>query len=1070
MRRFLALFAMLMLSAFAFAQTRLVTGKVTDDSGNPVPFATVTVAKTKTATNADANGNFSIAAPANGTLVFSSTGLTTQQVSINNQESVSVILATPIREAIVVTAQGIRRQPKSLGYSTTRISSGDLTQGKVLNAANGLTGKVSGLQVLTVNNGVTPGVRITLRGTRSILGNNQALLVVDDVPVPLSYLASINPNDIDNTTILKGASASALYGSQASNGVLIVTTKRGTKGVPVIKYSNTTQFEEVSYLPKLQNQFGAFGGEYDASQFPGVQYFPTDPFRPYVPYENQNYGPAYNGLPITIGAPVRIVNADGTFTDSLLHGTYSAKPGAKKGFFDKGLTIQNDFSVSGGDDNSRYFISLQDINVTGIVPKDKSHRNTFRINGSRDIGKFTLGYSASYTIAKTNTTPTPGTFATNGTIIGQGGSYFQNRPVYWTVINTPSNIDLRDYRNWRTDPFANPNGYYNAYYGNPWWQIDASRLDERKNDLLSTVYLSYKPTKWLNLTGRVSMSRSDYNSKNTREGFKFSEYAQSDVYGSGNIPSGVHTLDPISADGFSYANTTIGDFLAIVDKSFGPFTAKFIAGTQAVDNRSRYIGISANALVIPDFYNISNKVGEANVGETFFNTRSIGAYGDLTVGYKDFLFVHGSLRNDWTSLLAKKNRSFLYPAGDVSFVFSDAFPGLKTGALSLGKLRAAISKTAQVNIGPYALANVFNTAGGFPYGNVAGFSIDNNFANPDIKPENTREVEFGLELGFLNNRIYFQGAVYQQNTTNQTLPIAISSTTGGTSALINTGEMQNRGVELDLNFTPLLRAFDGFRWNFGVNFTYNENKVLSIAPGLEEVNVGGNAYATVGQPYPTIKGLDFNRDSSSGKIIIDPKNGYPTVDNSGPKPFGTATPPYKVGLTTSVQWRGFTFSAVADYRAGAVILNDLGGDLDFTGVSAYSAQNGRQRFVIPNTVYKDASGKYVPNTNITTQSGNENFWASTWNQADAPYMNSADFWKLRELAINYDFGTGLLKNKWIKGISFGIVGRNLFMWRAKENIWTDPEFATTTGNGVGFTNINQTPPTRLFGANVTLTF
>jgi outer membrane receptor protein involved in Fe transport len=369
------------------------------------------------------------------------------------------------------------------------------------------------------------------------------------------------------------------------------------------------------------------------------------------------------------------------------------------------------------------------------------------------------------------------------------------------------------------------------------------------------------------------------------------------------------------------------------------------------------------------------------------------------------------------------------------------------------------------------LESVFNAAGGFPYGNVAGFTLGDNFANPDIRPEFTNEKEVGLELGFLDNRINFQGAYYHTTTNNQTIPISISSTTGGTSATINSGVMTNEGIELDLKFTPVFNTRNGLRWDFGINYTHINNKVKSIAEGLNEVNVGGNAYAIVGQSYPTIKVNDWLRDSATNQVIVDAKTGYPTLDNSGPKAFGAGNPPHKIGLVTTLSWKGVTLSAVADYRAGAVIYNDLGQDLDFTGISWYSTQSGRQRFVIPNTVYKDASGKYVQNTNVTTQSGNENFWASTWNQAESPYLNSADFWKLRELAINYELPRSVIGNvKWIKGINFGIVGRNLFMWKAKENVWTDPEFATSNSNAVGFTNINQTPPTRIFGANLTVNF
>ncbi|MEP6928005.1 MAG: TonB-dependent receptor plug domain-containing protein, partial [Ginsengibacter sp.] len=381
MRKFLMFYSMLMLSgALAFAQTQTVTGSVKDDVGAPVPYATVTEIGTKNATTADANGNYTIKMKGSGGLSVTATGFNGAKAT-PDQGTAAVTLKRNSAElsTVTITGYGIRREPKSLGTSVAKLSNKDLTQGKVTNVATGLSGKVSGLQINNVNSSVNQSTRITLRGNRSILGNNEALIVIDDIVMSRDQggviLAQLNPNDIDNISVLKGGSASAIYGSDGSNGVIIVTTKKGTKGKPVINYSNTTEIQEIAYLPKLQNKFGQYGGELDPSQYPGIVYFPENPFVPYVPYENQNYGPAFNGSPIKIGAPVRFFNPDGTFFDSLKNGTYSAVPGAKKGFFNKGLTEQNDLSISGGDEHSKFFLSIQDVSIAGTVPKDKNHRD-----------------------------------------------------------------------------------------------------------------------------------------------------------------------------------------------------------------------------------------------------------------------------------------------------------------------------------------------------------------------------------------------------------------------------------------------------------------------------------------------------------------------------------------------------------------------------------------------------------------------------------------------------------------------------------------------------------------------
>ena len=1071
MRKFLMLFALLMLSAvWVMAQTFGVSGSVKDDSGAPVPFATVTETGTRNATTADANGNFNIKMRGNGTLTFTATGFNgVKAVPVAGVANIILRRNSAELSTVTITGYGIKRDPKSLGTSIAKIDNKELTQGKVTNIATGLSGKVSGLQIVNANSSVNQDTRITLRGNRSILGNNQALVVIDDIVMSRdqggTLLAQLNPNDVETISILKGGSASAIYGSDGSNGVIIVTTKKGTKGKPTISYSNTTEVQEVAYMPKLQNTFGQYGGELSGD---GVFYFPENPVVPYVSYENQSYGPRYNGQPVIIGAPVVVFNKDGTSDTVLAHGTYSAKPNAKLNFFNKGITEQNDLSISGGDDKSRFFISLQDVDIKGTVPKDKNHRDAFRINGSRDFGRLTASYAVDYTVQHSNTTP--GSFSVNTgpstTAGGFGGSYFQNRAVYWTILNTPANIDLNDYKNWRTDPFANPNGYFNAYYGNPWWQIDESRFDSKRNTLIGNLSLTYKVADWFNLTATAAITRFDLSQKFTSEAFTFADWAKADAYGSGRGTADAPAAD---YDAFEYNQRLTGNVFANFDKRFKDFSSKLVLGATTFDETQRDFNTSAAQLVIPDFYNISNRVGSPNVYENLSDTRKIGAFADLTIGYRDYLFVHGSFRNDWDSRLDPKLRSYSYPAGDVSFVFTDAIPGLRdNNVLAYGKLSAAIGKTGNVSVGPYSLDNVFNTAANFPYGSTAGFTVSNALNNRLIKPEFTTEKQIALDLGFLKNKITLKAAVYQSNTINQTLPVQVSSTTGFTSALLNSGEMQNQGIEIDLNLTPV-NSKSGFRWDIGSNFSYNKNKVLSLYPGIDNFSLGNNTYVVKGAAFPQIKVSDWNRDPQ-GRIIVNKLTGFPTP-NPNLVTYGTSNPPYILGLHTSVSYKGLNLSVLAEGRFGAVIYNSIGNALDFTGVSWYSAQSGRQPLVIPNSSYDDGTGKYVANTDVATKNGNNDFWASTWNNVGSTYMNSADFWKIREVSLSYTLPKNIFgNNSFIKQLTVAVVGRNLFAFRAKDNVWTDPEFANTTGNTIGTTDINQLPPTRIFGANVNITF
>jgi TonB-linked SusC/RagA family outer membrane protein len=1055
MRKNVLLLSVLMLiCAFAFGQTRMITGQVKDEKGDPVPFATINEAGTKNAVQADVYGSFSIKVPEKAQLTITAAGHTAVTIT-PGAGPVSVTLpfaaGNQLAEVVVTTGFGVKRQAKEVGYSTATITGSDLNQAKIINPVSGLTGKVSGLQIQTADNSVNPQVRVTLRGNRSILGNNQALIIVDGVQVDNAYLARLNPTDIESFNVLKGASASAIYGSNASNGVLVVTTKKGSRGKPRVTFSSTVQMETISYMPKLQDRFGSYGGE-GYNDYLGV-HFPEDPIKVYFPYENQSYGPEYNGQMVPLGGPVRIYRADGTFFDSTRLVPYSPIKNGVRKFFDKGLTYQNAASFSTGDANSLFYLSFQNVDVHGIVPKDRSGRNTLRINGMKQYGKFRIDYTTSYTIEK---------------IDQSGGSYFQDRPVYWTVINSPAHADLRQFKNWRTDPFANPNGYFNAYYGNPWWQIDEARNVTKNNNFVGSARFSLQILPWLEASYTAGFSRNDQSFKATKAGFVFDAYAQTDPWGAGAIPSSVKVLQPSLTDQIAFSNRISGDALLSANKTFGAISTKLILGNSMYKRKSRFISDATGSLVIPGIYNINYRQGEPTVNEGYIEEGLIGVFADVTIGYKNFLFLHGSGRNDWNSKLAKENRSFFYPGVDMSFVFTDAFSFFKESQiLSYGKVRAAYSKVGQVSVDPYSLDNVVLSSAGFPYGAQAGFTISNNFANSGLKPEFTTEKEIGLELGFLKSRINLKAAYFDAKTTNQTIPSQISSSTGFTSATINLGSMTNKGIELDLILTPLLNL-GPVRWNFAVNYAYTKNQVGQDLGG--EISLGNSVFAIPGKAYPYVKATDWVRDPD-GHIIVDKVTGFPT--KAGPlSALGTTVPPTKIGLTTSFSYKGFTLSAVADARLGAVVFNSIGSSLDFTGISWYTAQTGRQPFIIPNSVVDDGTGKLIPNTTVATIDANWRFWANTWNQAGSNYVNSADFWKIREISLNYDFPKKITdKLRVVQQMSLTLSGRNLFMFRAKDNVWTDPEFsAAGTGNAVGTNDIFQTPPTRIFGASLNVTF
>jgi len=1048
------------------AQTIVITGTVTSSvqGEGAIPGVTVTVKGTTIGTLTDVNGKFSLTVPQNATtIIFSYIGMKRQEIEIGGRKVIDVIMEPELLglNEVVVTAFGIKRQAKELGVATAQVSDRQLTQSGVSNVMNGLTGKVSGLQINTINNGVNPETKITLRGNRHFLASNQALVVLDGIPISATYLNSINPNDIESVNILKGASASALYGNDASNGVMIISTRKGGNQKPTIKISNTTTFERLSYLPNLQTRFGSGSGESlgNADNNYTMWIGPDRNTDPYTSYENQSFGPEYDGSMRILGGKL----VDGSY--QLV--PYKAVKNQKQNFFNTGITMQNDVSYSGGDENSNFYLSAQDVKSTGTIPSDKNRRTGVRMSGGKSYGIFGADFTMGITQTNTNVS---------------GGDMNQGRGVYWNVLNTPAHVPLTRYEDIVNNPFAALDGYFNAYYPNPYWQIAHSRQLTKRNDVLGSLNLSLKPTKWLEFTNRSGIVYNTINYNAYLDEAIYNSYSHSDPWSQGHMGQ----LSPYSGNSNDYMRSTINlsnDFLAKINKDFGDFSTKFIFGSAIFVSKFNEITDGATALVLPNLYNISNRVGEPNVTQTTLERRSIGAFADATFGYKNYLFLHVSGRNDWDSRLSKKNRSFFYPGADVSAVLSDMIPALRDGPiLSFLKLRASISKTGQISIANwYATIPTYVAAAGFPYGSNAGFRISTTLSNPDLKPELTTEMEGGIEISFLKNRIHLETNFYKSLTKDQTIPASISSSTGYYSAYINAGELETKGIESDLKFTPVV-DFKGIAWNLTFNYSYTTSKVISIFPGLTElpipdpdaqfVAMQSVSYAVVGEQFPLIKVTDVLRDPD-GHIIVNATTGLPSKNPALVKA-GHGNPNHILGVINSFTYKGLSLNLVADYRTGNVIFNEIGNPLDFTGISEHSALNGRQPFVIPNSVIKNADGTYTANDNVLVTNASRSFWVSSdYHTTQMAYVTSAAFWKLREVSLTFDLPvTNIGGGKIFKGAQIGIVGRNLVCWRPKTNVWTDPEFnqASATGNAVGLTSEDQTPPTRVYGFSVKLTF
>jgi TonB-linked SusC/RagA family outer membrane protein len=1036
MRKLLqSLFIFLSVAGSAFAQNRTITGEVkASDDGLPIPGVTVRVKEAPNSiVQTASNGRFTIQVPTNGrTLVFSFLGYLTKEVPVSAVVNVSLDPDSKSLNEVVVTAGGLEATKAELGTVSTTVKSELLTQSKATNVASALGGKVAGLQLNVVSSGVNPTYRLTLRGNRSLLGNNQALIVLDNVIVPNSLMGNLNPEDIESIEVLNGAGAAGLYGSEASNGALIITTKKGKRGVTTYKVGNTTNAEWISFYPGLQNEFGAG----------------TDPdVQVYNPHENQQYGPRFDGSIRDIGDKLE----DGSMQTAL----YSPN-NSKKEFWDTGITNQTDFSMSTGDEKSQTFFSTQYVNTSGTTPGDKYNRFSLRLNGTRDFnGGFSLQYNANYIQNRYSTTTVTGS-------------------VYDQLLQTPANIMLTQYSDWKNDKYANPNGYYNAYYANPYFSIDNNRQKVRNDYLTGNVELKYKPVAWLGFLWRNNITTQNASDKSWTDRFNMSAYTKS--LGLSSLKN--NDINGSVADGSSYSTQLMSEFQANMKRDLAKdLTLNFTLGTSLRNNISKGIDVSASGLTFQGLFNIAARTA-ANISgsESNSNSRQQAIYGDLRLSYKDYLFFHALARNDWYSTLPEANRSIFYPSADASFVLTNYIESLKNNkTINSLKIRAGYTNVGNVNLGAYALQTTFGQSAGYPYNNIPGYAIGTRVVNPNIKPERTTGFEGGIDGEFFDRRFNLNLTYYQTSTTDQIVPVNISTTSGFSSYLTNTGEVGNNGVEATVNVDVIRSTVrDGFNLSLGSTYTYMDNKVISISNDLSslQLSTGGTAqvYAVAGQTYPMLMGTGYNRDSE-GRVIVNERTGYPSATQTNVV-FGNSAPKHILGLNLTASYKGFRLGAVAEYKGGYVTQMSTS-SFDFSGSGIRTVLYDRERFVFPNSSYLDpATNQYVANNSLTVRDGGSGFWASSpYNMSIGEnYVFNGAFWKIREVSLSYEVPTSLIaRTGFVKRLNLMVQGRNLFLFAPKENVFTDPDYMLGN-NAIGISTLSQTPPTRFVGGTVTVTF
>lgn len=1026
----------------AFGQDVQVSGKVTGADGSALPGVSVVVKGTTVGTTSDIDGNYAISAPSDATLVFSFIGMTTEEVAIGGQTVINISMeadATDLEE-VVVTAFGISREKKAVAYQTEEVDSEKLLAGQTTTAAQGLVGKVAGLQVNVQDNGVNPQSQIILRGMRSVSGNNEALIVIDGAIATTGAFNDLNANDIESINVLKGATAAALYGSNASNGALIVTTKQGKANQRfTVGFRNATTFETVQYMPDFQTEHGI--------GWDGI----------YNPIENTNWGPRFDGQLRQVGPTYP---GDGVFFDGSKYQSVAYSPIADnlKDMYNTGTTVQNTVYITGGDNTGNFYMSVGNQNTFGIIPDDHYERITVKANASKRIGKIKLGVNTSFMTDKQSVV---------GNQIGD-----QDRTFYWFVLNTPANMPLTSYSDWSNpDSWGYADNYFNAFYQNPYWAIGTNRNNDNSNRFIGNANFKYDILENLAFTARGGVNRATGRGKNWRA---YQEYDPS--------------LQPYHSTVSSFVEDTeyqsvgyTGDFLLNGDfKLTSDFSLKAILGSAIIANQFQSTFIRANNLSIPDFYDISNGTGEKIATADAVENRTFGVFGDLTLDYKKWAYLMVTGRQDWTSTLPEGKNSYFYPSFGASVILSEAIPALQ-GNQTLTFLKVtANNSTVFKDPNPYVVNERFFQSGGFPFGAINGFFQGTTAVDEDLKKERVNSTEFGVNMAFLR-RFTLDASYFMTKTTDLFTYTTPSDASGANAYFTNIGELSGTGFEVTIGATVL--EMGDFKWDINANYYTNESKVVSIneEAGLTEIaldayGAGYGTYAIVGEAFPQIKAVSYVRDEQD-RVVVDEASGDPLVGEL--KALGQTLPKYTISGNSTVSWKGLSAFISMDFRAGHIYYAQGQDAMEFTGRSMESISAGRKDFVWPNSVINTGTADapvYVENTSIPITGGEMAFWKDHYNQIKENYVKKADAFKIREIAVTYDLPSSILQNtQVIQKLTVGFVARNVFTGLPKgQSKFSDPEFRNTRGtddpNGVGIGGYLSGPPTRSYGFSVNVEF
>ena len=1079
MKRFLLILSVCILTfGQVLAQSQTISGKVVSAADNePIIGASISVLGTSRGTITDFDGKFSIDAAPGTTLVVSFVGM--RSLSVPAAESMVVTLEedTEVLDEVVVTALGISRNEKTLGYAATKMDADEITKARTTNVASALAGKVAGVQVQATSTDPGAASNIIIRGFSSISGSNQPLYVVDGVPLQntvdygagsqnekasvLGGISNISAQDIESMTVLKGAAATALYGSRAANGVVIVTTKTGGKGEKRnfnIEYSGGVAFNQVANFPLMQNKFG--------QGWNGQQTF----------IENGSWGPAMDGSDQVYG-PIWDYQ-------QLLH-KYEAVPSNIKDFFDIGISHNHNVSFSGAsaDNKMNYYASYSFTGDDGVMPSDHDtyQRHTVAVRGSYEPVKW-LKVSSSVNVAtsKTDVVDT-----------------YQGTSVIDGLYEFPRDISLVDHKD-LSSPFNTPEAYFTPYgITNPYWAIENNYHHNNAKQVYGKMQIDAKPVQGLTLTYRFGF---DYTDADTKIGVPQINLDDAKITDNmGYAPSNMNQTGSVYAR-YRRLYELNHDILGTYQNKWGDFDLNVILGVNISERASSSMsGKTSDLTFETGYWDLSNGSNKEEISEAQSKRRSVGLFGDITFGYADQLFIDFTARNDWSSTLPLAKNSYFYPGITASWIFSELIPQNKV--LSFGKLRAAYGMTGNdadvylTNLAFYqaeaATAYLYDPAAiTFPFNGVNAFYASATMGSSSLRPEMTSEAEVGLNLQFFGGRLGLDATYYHRITKDQIFRLPIDPSTGYTRMVTNFGKVRNTGFELVLNTTPVQTK--NFRWDLNFNVSRNWNTVLELPKELadEDGNVKSliegfstsadkvYAYAEVGRPM----GVFYtNRPTytDDGRIIVG-TDGQPVIGADIEDTGKDMQCKWTGGINTSLSFYGVTLSATLDARLGGYMFSRTKNLMEFTGNGVITTYNDRQPFIIPNSVVEveDADGNISYEENTTPIYLLDGSYQSYFDGSGAGlggefFLIDRSFAKLRNVSITWD-----LPKKWMRKIHFegmSITGyvNNVATFTAKDNYYIDPESTSYAGDGdlaAQFGELYSNPTSRQYGINVNIKF